>query len=91
MLLRLPMADSLPPTEWLKVYVGDEYAKDVVGARSAGWKVILLGDAAAAGHEDVLATGGGANLFATLHSDVGTNAVSVQDYDELSRGLGLHR
>lgn len=35
------------PTEvglesWQKVYVGDEYAKDVVGATSAGWNPVLL-------------------------------------------------
>ncbi|KAH8176690.1 hypothetical protein LIA77_05108 [Sarocladium implicatum] len=28
--------------EWLKVYVGDEYAKDVEGSVNAGWKAILL-------------------------------------------------
>lgn len=27
---------------WEKLYVGDEYAKDVVGARDAGWKAALL-------------------------------------------------
>lgn len=28
--------------EWSKVYVGDEYAKDVVGASQAGWRAILV-------------------------------------------------
>ncbi|KAH6846948.1 hypothetical protein B0I37DRAFT_340790 [Chaetomium sp. MPI-CAGE-AT-0009] len=32
------------PRPWLKVYVGDEYAKDVVGARGAGWNAILIVD-----------------------------------------------
>jgi FMN phosphatase YigB (HAD superfamily) len=27
---------------WQKVYVGDEYAKDVVGAANAGWNPVLL-------------------------------------------------
>lgn len=27
---------------WEKLYVGDEYSKDVVGARNAGWKAALL-------------------------------------------------
>ncbi len=27
---------------WRKVYVGDEHAKDVVGARNAGWSPVLL-------------------------------------------------
>lgn len=30
------------PEEWRKVYVGDEYAKDVVGATQAGWKAVLI-------------------------------------------------
>jgi hypothetical protein len=30
------------PDEWRKVYVGDEYAKDVVGATQAGWKAVLI-------------------------------------------------
>lgn len=28
--------------DWLKVYVGDEHEKDVVGSAAAGWKPILL-------------------------------------------------
>lgn len=28
---------------WLKLYVGDEYEKDVVGARRAGWNPIFVG------------------------------------------------
>jgi hypothetical protein len=27
---------------WRKVYVGDEYAKDVVGSKNAGWHSVLL-------------------------------------------------
>jgi FMN phosphatase YigB (HAD superfamily) len=27
---------------WEKLYVGDEFAKDVVGARNSGWKAALL-------------------------------------------------
>jgi FMN phosphatase YigB (HAD superfamily) len=34
--------------EWSKVYVGDEYEKDVVGATQAGWKAVLI-DREAAG------------------------------------------
>ncbi|KAK5169689.1 uncharacterized protein LTR77_005667 [Saxophila tyrrhenica] len=29
---------------WEKVYVGDEYDKDVVGAVDAGWKAVLIND-----------------------------------------------
>ena len=28
--------------EWRKVYVGDEYEKDVAGATRAGWKAVLV-------------------------------------------------
>jgi FMN phosphatase YigB (HAD superfamily) len=28
---------------WLKLYVGDEYEKDVVGARRAGWNAVFVG------------------------------------------------
>ncbi|KAG8416240.1 hypothetical protein J3458_006836 [Metarhizium acridum] len=30
------------PESWQKIYVGDEYAKDVVGATNAGWNPVLL-------------------------------------------------
>ena len=29
---------------WLKLYIGDEYEKDVVGARNAGWNAVLIGN-----------------------------------------------
>lgn len=29
--------------DWRKVYVGDEYDKDVVGATNAGWQAVLVG------------------------------------------------
>ncbi|KAL2169259.1 hypothetical protein VTG60DRAFT_6339 [Thermothelomyces hinnuleus] len=32
-----------PALPWLKLYVGDEYEKDVVGARGAGWNPIFVG------------------------------------------------
>jgi FMN phosphatase YigB (HAD superfamily) len=35
-----PLADAA--ASWKKLYVGDEFAKDVVGAQNAGWKSILL-------------------------------------------------
>jgi FMN phosphatase YigB (HAD superfamily) len=28
---------------WLKLYVGDEYEKDVLGARGAGWNSVFIG------------------------------------------------
>ena len=29
---------------WEKIYVGDEYAKDVVGATGAGWKAVMVAE-----------------------------------------------
>ena len=34
--------EGVDPDEWRKVYVGDEYEKDVVGATQAGWKAVLV-------------------------------------------------
>ncbi|KAK4097590.1 hypothetical protein N658DRAFT_456718, partial [Parathielavia hyrcaniae] len=28
---------------WLKIHVGDEYGKDILGARAAGWSAVLIG------------------------------------------------
>ena len=42
-------AEVLP---WLKVYVGDEYAKDVTGALGAGWNAVLVGDERTDGLEE---------------------------------------
>ena len=41
------------PDEWSKVYVGDEYEKDVVGATQAGWKAVLVDRETAGQHEGV--------------------------------------
>ena len=45
----IAIQDGKPTTEakteieaWRKVYVGDEYAKDVLGALNAGWNPVLL-------------------------------------------------
>lgn len=51
----LPASDADASAEaWSKVYVGDEYEKDVVGATRAGWKAVLVEreDAAGAGRGD---------------------------------------
>ncbi len=32
-----------PAASWLKIYVGDEYEKDVVGAHQAGWNSVFVG------------------------------------------------
>jgi FMN phosphatase YigB (HAD superfamily) len=41
-------------SEWRKVYVGDEYAKDVVGATEAGWKAVLIDREVDGQNEDVV-------------------------------------
>jgi hypothetical protein len=41
-----PGEDAVLP--WLKVYVGDEYKKDVTGALGAGWNAVLVDDGSAA-------------------------------------------
>ncbi|KAF2725095.1 haloacid dehalogenase-like hydrolase [Polychaeton citri CBS 116435] len=33
---------SVPGQEWLKVYVGDDYAKDGEGAMAAGWQSVIV-------------------------------------------------
>lgn len=39
---------------WQKIYVGDEYSKDVVGAVNAGWNAVLIGPhAEVSQHSDV--------------------------------------
>ena len=35
---------SRDPNAWEKIYVGDEYNKDVVGARNAKWDAILISE-----------------------------------------------
>lgn len=34
---------AVDSTAWQKIYVGDEYGKDIVGAGDAGWNAILIG------------------------------------------------
>ena len=40
-------------TSWLRVYVGDEYDKDVVGATGADWNAILIGPESTGQYNDV--------------------------------------
>ena len=35
---------AVKPESWDKIYVGDEYDKDAVAARSAGWYGVLIGN-----------------------------------------------
>lgn len=44
---------SIDLDQWSKVYVGDEYDKDVVGATDAGWRAILVDRETAGRGKDV--------------------------------------
>ena len=46
--LDLPSEIDTDPSAWQKIYVGDEYSKDVVGSLNAGWNAVLI-----APHEQV--------------------------------------
>jgi FMN phosphatase YigB (HAD superfamily) len=39
---------------WRKIYIGDEYAKDVVGALGAGWNAVLVDRERGGESEDVM-------------------------------------
>jgi FMN phosphatase YigB (HAD superfamily) len=57
MLASLLAADGqqqVDASEWRKVYVGDEYAKDVIGATQAGWKAVLIDREVDGQREDVV-------------------------------------
>ncbi|KAI7278645.1 hypothetical protein KC345_g5864 [Hortaea werneckii] len=41
---QLPGSVDARDDEWDKVYVGDEYGKDVVGAQAAGWHSVLIAE-----------------------------------------------
>ncbi|KAK5158898.1 hypothetical protein LTS14_003006 [Recurvomyces mirabilis] len=88
LLISLPIAQGTEAGEWQKVYVGDEYGKDVVGAGEAGWGAVLLGEDAAEIHDDVLriSEGHGGDLLEVLHAG---QAVSVKDFTVLAQSLGL--
>lgn len=53
MLKLLPNARDSGLASWDKVFVGDEYEKDVVGARNAGWNSVLINGGASSMPEDV--------------------------------------
>jgi FMN phosphatase YigB (HAD superfamily) len=86
---------------WSKVYVGDEYEKDVVGATRAGWKAVLVEreDVAGAGRgerEGVEWLGGKRPAAATRPSSIfdvfaRTDAVGVGSLKELGKWLPSSR
>jgi FMN phosphatase YigB (HAD superfamily) len=86
---------------WSKVYVGDEYQKDVVGATRAGWKAVLVEreDVAGAGRgerEGVEWLGGKRPAAATRPSSIfdvfaSTDAVGIGSLKELGKWLPSSR
>jgi FMN phosphatase YigB (HAD superfamily) len=87
---------------WSKVYVGDEYEKDVVGATRAGWKAVLVEreeNAAGSGREQregVEWLGGKRPAAGTKPSSifdvfVRTDAVGVGSLKELGEWLPSSR
>lgn len=86
LLMRLPAAVHTERGAWEKVYVGDEYDKDVVGAMDASWHSVLLSGQPPA---DLLQLDGRESgaLLEALRSKQ-TNA-TCSSFDVLAIGLGL--
>lgn len=52
--LDLPTEVDTDASTWQKIYVGDQYSKDVVGPLNAGWNAVLIGPhAQVSQHTDV--------------------------------------
>jgi FMN phosphatase YigB (HAD superfamily) len=41
------------PGDWKKIYVGDEYDKDVIGSLGAGWQAVMIDRETRVGRDDV--------------------------------------
>ncbi|TKA63058.1 hypothetical protein B0A55_10188 [Friedmanniomyces simplex] len=89
LLSSLPAAADTDLESWEKVYVGDEYEKDVVGALNAGWHGVILKEAASSIPDDVQElderTPGG--LLPTLGGN--GSAVSISSFSALAKALGI--
>ncbi|KAK0286392.1 hypothetical protein LTR35_004827 [Friedmanniomyces endolithicus] len=89
MLASLPVAAGTEPVSWVKVFVGDECEKDVVGAREAGWCGVLLREAASGvpdSLKEVDERTPGALLQAVRE---GGDAVSIGSFSALAKALGV--
>ncbi|KAK4547774.1 hypothetical protein LTR36_000732 [Oleoguttula mirabilis] len=89
MLKSLPGAGDSDLNAWDKVYIGDEYEKDVVGARDAGWYAVLINRDAAGTPDDV------ENLDEASPGDLlqyleGHPAVAFSGLERLAPWLGIH-
>lgn len=79
LLMKLPAAEGTELSAWERIYVGDEYAKDVVGATGAGWKAVLVGREAAIKHEGVVSLEGEepGSLLAVLEKAKAVGVASI--------------
>ncbi|EMC93048.1 hypothetical protein BAUCODRAFT_125979 [Baudoinia panamericana UAMH 10762] len=81
MLRSIPVPGAIEPNSWSKLYVGDDYEKDIVGARDAGWSAVLVADTPpekaelAEKPQDA--------------SELSGHAFAVRDLAELARWLGV--
>ncbi|KAK3117078.1 hypothetical protein LTR53_001883 [Teratosphaeriaceae sp. CCFEE 6253] len=84
----LPVAEGAEASSWEKVHVGDEYDKDVVGARNAGWSSVLLEEQAASQSDrsdvDELASGDLLRKLRASRCDA-----SFSSFGALARALGV--
>lgn len=81
---------------WSKVYVGDEYEKDVVGATQAGWKAVIVereGAESSRGEREGVAWLGGKQSAVAAHPSslfdvfATTDSVGVGSLKELGEWL----
>lgn len=88
MLGLLPRCRGMDLEGWEKVYVGDEYGKDVVGAMNAGWRSILVEAEAEKLPQDVKDIGGRepGDLLGTLNAEGGH--VALSSLEKLGMWLG---
>lgn len=88
MLKLLPGAAELDPSAWDKIYVGDEYEKDVVGARNAGWYAVLVNeDAASTPDVENIDDKSPGDLL--RHLEEGHPAVTLSSLDRLAPWMGI--
>lgn len=53
-MLKTSLDGAIDPSTWQKVYVGDDYEKDIVGAVDAGWNAVMVDREASKKHDQVL-------------------------------------
>ncbi|KAK5128447.1 hypothetical protein LTR85_003115 [Meristemomyces frigidus] len=90
MLKLLPGAADVDISAWDKVYIGDEYTKDVVGGRNADWYAVLVNGDAATTPDDVENLDGTTPGDLLQHLGDGHPAVALSSPERLAPWLGIH-